>query len=133
MVGINPQPSKPTYKLLCVEYNIPGHASGAAVPTRGSTATASTRSRSCNGVIKAGGSCFIIKYKPITRSSFKKIVKGVDGLIVRINPGQMDGVNQDILDGIMRECIAAGIPVWSSPDVQIQMGAKDARCARSPT
>ena len=51
----------------------------------------------------------------------------VDGIIVRINPGQLAD-NQDKFDALMRECISAGIPVWSSPDVQIQMGAKDALC-----
>jgi len=52
----------------------------------------------------------------------------MDGIIVRINPGQLEGGLQDEFDGLMRECIASGIPVWSSPDVQIKMGAKDALC-----
>ena len=128
MVGLNPQPSNPTYKLLCVEYNIPGHPSGVGGADKGKHGHRVDSIPICNGVIKAGGSCYIIKYKPEAKEAFKKIVMGVDGLIVRINPGQMDGPNQDIFDSLMRECIAAGIPVWSSPDVQIQMGAKDALC-----
>ena len=47
---------------------------------------------------------------------------------MRINPGQLPGAEQDKFDGLMREMISLGKPVWSSPDVQIKMGAKDALC-----
>ena len=60
--------------------------------------------------------------------AFTATVKAVDGIIVRINPGQLSAADQSEFDTLMRECIASGIPVWSSPDVQIQMGAKDALC-----
>merc|ERR1719460_1023254 len=40
----------------------------------------------------------------------------------------MTSPDQDHYDSLMRECISMGIPVWSSPDVQIKMGAKDALC-----
>jgi len=63
-----------------------------------------------------------------TGGACAKTVKMVDGLIVRINPGQLPGMEQDKFDNLMRECIALGKPVWSSPDVQIKMGAKDALC-----
>ena len=49
---------------------------------------------------------------------------------MRINPGQLSqGTTpgtQDRFDELMNSRIACGVPVWSSPGVQTQMGAKDA-------
>merc|ERR1719253_1497776 len=67
-------------------------------------------------------------YLPAMKEVLKPALMKMDGIIVRINPGQLEGGLQDEFDGLMRECIASGIPVWSSPDVQIKMGAKDALC-----
>ena len=66
-------------------------------------------------------------YVPELHDFIAPALKAVDGIIVRINPGQL-GEHQGRFDGLMRECTALGIPVWSSPDVQMRMGAKDALC-----
>jgi len=81
-----------------------------------------------NGVIKTGNICVPVFYYPAMMETFATVAKAFDGIIVRINPGQLEGKDQTDFDTLMRDCIAAGIPVWSSPDVQIQMGAKDALC-----
>merc|ERR1719460_146763 len=55
-----------------------------------------------------------------------------DALIVRINPGQLSQGTlpgtQARFDALMNSYIAKGGIVWSSPDVQTKMGAKDALC-----
>ena len=68
------------------------------------------------------------RYLPAMKEQFAAVCRAVDGIIVRINPGQMLRPDQADFDTIMRECMVAGIQVWSSPDVQIKMGAKDALC-----
>ena len=61
----------------------------------------------------------------------KKIAK-YDALIVRINPGQLSqgtlAGTQARFDALMNSFIGKGGIVWSSPDVQTKMGAKDALC-----
>jgi len=127
--GLLAQPTGTTrYKLILVEYNIPGHESGVGGADKGKDGHRVDSIPIANGVIKTGNFCFPIKYKPESSEEFTYVAKGVDGIIVRINPGQLPPAEQDKFDFIMRECIKMGIPVWSSPDVQIQMGAKDALC-----
>jgi hypothetical protein len=128
MCGILPQPTAPMFKLLLVEYNIPGHESGVGGADKGMHGHRVDSIPIANGVIKQGCACFVIKYVPDQAAAFSRVVKAVDGIIVRINPGQMQKKEQADFDALMRECIALGIPVWSSPDVQIKMGAKDALC-----
>merc|ERR1712070_561422 len=84
-----------------------------------------------NGCIKAGASCELISYNPDKHEEFAEKIKGYDGVIVRINPGQLSqtGVRpgaQMMFDKLMMEVVASGCPVWSSPAVQCQLGAKDA-------
>ena len=48
---------------------------------------------------------------------------------MRVNPGQIDNAKkggQQIFDAMMSKLASQGKPVWSSPDVQTKMGAKDA-------
>merc|ERR1712087_34528 len=128
MVGLLPFPKNPKYKLIIAEYNIPGHSSGVGGADKGMHGHRVDSVPIANGVIKTGNACTIVKYIPAEHCSFAKVAKQMDGIIVRINPGQLSAPDQDKFDALMRECIALGIPVWSSPDVQIQMGAKDALC-----
>jgi hypothetical protein len=83
-----------------------------------------------NGVIKAGGACDIVKYFDTKHAEFASKIKGYDALIVRINPGQLSQGTlpgtQARFDALMNDFIKKGGLVWSSPDVQTKMGAKDA-------
>jgi hypothetical protein len=127
--GLLPQPTHAVrYTTILVEYNIPGHESGVGGADKGKDGHRVDSMPIANGVIKTGNYCFPVKYSPLSHDKFAKVAKGVDGIIVRINPGQLPGKDQNNFDTLMRECIRIGIPVWSSPDVQIQMGAKDALC-----
>ena len=127
--GLLPQPaSGARFTLALVEYNIPGHESGVGGADKGKDGHRVDSIPIANGVIKQGCECFPIKFVPDQAAAFSRVVKAVDGIIVRINPGQMPKPEQADFDALMRECIALGIPVWSSPDVQIKMGAKDALC-----
>jgi len=116
------------YKILLVEYYIPGHASGCGGYDKGKNGHRVDSIPIVNGVIKTGNICVPVFYYPAMMETFATVAKAFDGIIVRINPGQLEGKDQTDFDTLMRDCIAAGIPVWSSPDVQIQMGAKDALC-----
>jgi len=84
-----------------------------------------------NGVIKAGASCDLIDYTPEDHDGFASKIKKYDGLIVRINPGQLSAPGvvagaQQRFDDLMMATVRSGAPVWSSPAVQTQLGAKDA-------
>merc|ERR1712193_482365 len=84
-----------------------------------------------NGVIKAGASCDLIDYTPDDHDGFAKKIAKYDGLIVRINPGQLSAPGvvagaQMKFDSLMMSFVKNGCPVWSSPAVQTQLGAKDA-------
>ena len=83
-----------------------------------------------NGIIKAGGACDIIKYFDTKHAEFTQAIKGYDALIVRINPGQLSQGTlpgtQERFDALMNSYIGKGGIVWSSPEVQTKMGAKDA-------
>merc|ERR1712087_637377 len=122
------QPASPEFKLILVEYFMPAHASGCGGYDKGKNGHRVDSIPIANGVVKAGSACVPIFYVPAFHDLFSKVAKSVNGIIVRINPGQLSGGDQDKFDNLMRECIALGIPVWSSPDVQIKMGAKDALC-----
>ena len=82
--------------------------------------------------MKAGGSCEIIKYFDTKHAEFAKAIEKYDALIVRINPGQLSQGTlpgtQAKFDALMNSFISKGGIVWSSPDVQTKMGAKDALC-----
>ena len=127
--GLLPQPATTArFKLALVEYRIPGHESGVGGADKGKNGHRVDSMPICNGVIKTGNCCYPFFYQPEKHDAQAGICKCFDGIIVRINPGQLAADDQLAFDALMRECITMGIPVWSSPDVQIQMGAKDALC-----
>jgi len=82
-----------------------------------------------NGVIKTGNSCEMLQYDVDSHAEFEKKLQGYDAFIVRVNPGQIDSAKkgmQQEFDKMMDKLAKSGKPVWSSPDVQTKMGAKDA-------
>jgi len=116
------------YKLAVVEFNVPGAKNGGS--DKGPNGHRIDSLPIANGVIKAGGACDVIKYYDTKHAEFAKMVAGYDALIVRINPGQLSQGTlpgtQERFDSLMNSLIAKGTLVWSSPDVQTKMGAKDA-------
>merc|ERR1712190_149674 len=79
-----------------------------------------------NGIVKAGAACDLIDFTPDDVASFAKKIAKYDGIVVRINPGQLPGTAQQEFDSLMMQMVGKGVPVWSSPAVQTQLGAKDA-------
>merc|ERR1719191_1016962 len=124
-----PTPADPKYKLAVVGFTAPG---GAAMNTdKDKTGVRYDSTPIANGVIKAGASCDLIDYTPDDHDGFSKQIAKYDGLIVRINPGQLSAPGvvagaQMKFDSLMMSIVKSGCPVWSSPAVQTQLGAKDA-------
>jgi len=83
----------------------------------------------CNGMINSGMSCQVVFYEHENHDEFFKVISQFDGLICRVNPGQIKaaGGSQDKFDKALME-VTAKIPVWPTPDVMAKMGAKDALC-----
>merc|ERR1712050_389267 len=80
-----------------------------------------------NGFIKLGMSCQIINYVHEEHDKYMEVVNQFDAVIVRCNPGHIDGdggsqtkVDKD------RQALAQKKPVWPTADVMTLMGAKDA-------
>jgi len=125
-----PSPSSPTFKLAVVEFNVPGAKNGGT--DKGPNGHRIDSIPIANGVVKAGGSCDVLKYFDTKHAEFAKKIQGYDALIVRINPGQLSQGTlpgtQERFDALMNDFISKGNVVWSSPDVQTKMGAKDALC-----
>ena len=125
-----PQPADPAAKCCVVEFNVPGAKNGGS--DKGPNGHRIDSIPIANGVIKAGGSCEIVKYFDTKHDEFAKAIEKYDALIVRINPGQLSQGTlpgtQARFDALMNSFIAKGGIVWSSPDVQTKMGAKDALC-----
>jgi hypothetical protein len=125
-------PSPPGSKIKCcvVEFNVPGAKNGGS--DKGPNGHRIDSIPIANGVIKAGGACEILKYFDTKHAEFTKAIDKYDALIVRINPGQLSQGTlpgtQERFDALMNSFIAKGGIVWSSPEVQTKMGAKDALC-----
>jgi hypothetical protein len=121
-------PANPEFKLCVVEFNVPGAKNGGT--DKGPNGHRIDSIPIANGVINAGGSCEIVKYYHDKHDEFAAAIQGYDALIVRINPGQLSqGTSEGTqarFDALMNEQLKAGKLVWSSPDVQTKMGAKDA-------
>jgi len=121
-------PASPPFKLAVVEFNVPGAKNGGS--DKGPNGHRIDSIPIANGVIKTGCACDIIKYYDTKHDEFTEAVKKYDALIVRINPGQLSqgtlAGTQERFDALMNKCLSEGKLVWSSPDVQTKMGAKDA-------
>mmetsp|Transcript_31252 Transcript_31252/g.65506 ORF Transcript_31252/g.65506 Transcript_31252/m.65506 type:complete len:462 (-) Transcript_31252:373-1758(-) len=121
-------PADAKYKVAVVQFKVPGAKNGGS--DKGPDGNRIDSIPIANGIIKAGGACDMILYDFERHDDFCKTVEKYDALIVRINPGQLSqGTTpgtQERFDMLMNQRIAAGCPVWSSPGVQTQMGAKDA-------
>merc|ERR1712176_1438261 len=121
-------PPNPKYKLAVVEFNVPGARNGGT--DKGPNGHRIDSIPIANGVIKAGGACDAIKYYYNKHDEFAEKLKGYDAFIVRINPGQLSQGTppgtQEKFDDLMTAQMAAGKLVWSTPNVQTKMGAKDA-------
>ena len=124
-----PAPANPRYKMAVIGFTAPG---GPEMNTdKDKTGSRYDSTPIANGVICAGGSCDLIDYTPDAHDAFASKIASYDALIVRINPGQLSapGVAEGAqmrFDELMRSLVAKKVPVWSSPGVQTQMGAKDA-------
>eukprot|EP00616_Rhizochromulina_sp_CCMP1243_P000648 CAMPEP_0118961424 /NCGR_PEP_ID=MMETSP1173-20130426/107_1 /TAXON_ID=1034831 /ORGANISM="Rhizochromulina marina cf, Strain CCMP1243" /LENGTH=558 /DNA_ID=CAMNT_0006909593 /DNA_START=15 /DNA_END=1691 /DNA_ORIENTATION=- len=127
--GLLPPPPSPRYRLAVVGFTAPG---GPSVNTdKNKNGVRYDSVPIANGVVKAGAACDLFDYTPEDHDAFADKVEAYDGLIVRINPGQLSAPgtppgSQVAFDELMMSLVAKGKPVWSSPAVQKQMGAKDA-------
>jgi len=125
---LRPSPANAKFKLCVVEFNVPGAKNGGT--DKGPNGNRIDSIPIANGVIAAGGACDIVKYYHDKHAEFAEKIKDYDALIVRINPGQLSQGTlpgtQERFDALMTEQIAKGKLVWSSPNVQTKMGAKDA-------
>jgi len=123
-------PPGATIKACVVEFNVPGAKNGGS--DKGPNGHRIDSIPIANGIIKSGGGCDIVKYFDTKHAEFAKKIQGYDALIVRINPGQLSQGTlpgtQERFDALMNDFISKGNVVWSSPDVQTKMGAKDALC-----
>jgi len=124
------QPTKPSCNIAVVQFKVPGAKNGGT--DKGPDGNRIDSIPIANGCIKAGGATDLLLYDATDHETFSKTVLEYDAYIVRINPGQLsqgtpEGT-QARFDALMREMITKGKLVWSSPDVQTKMGAKDALC-----
>jgi len=122
-------PENPKYKLVHIGFTPPG---GDAFNTdKDKHGFRYDSVGIANGVKMAGATCDRIQYEPEKHDEFKAKFAEYDAFIVRINPGQLSNPGvpegaQQRFDEMMSGFVKAGKPVWSSPGVQTQMGAKDA-------
>jgi len=82
-----------------------------------------------NGLINSGIAVQIIFYNVNEHDRFFEVVSQFEGVIIRINPGQItaNGGSQQKFDTDMMK-IAQNVPVWPTPLTMEKMGAKDALC-----
>ena len=77
--------------------------------------------------------CVVLKYTHDNEAGgdgsgsgcFRALLRQFDGIIVRIEQGQMAPEAQAAFDGLMRERIAAGTPVWSTGLLPAEGGEAD--------
>jgi len=121
------QPANPKYRVALVGSYVDSH------PTGGSDKLTNGHRFDtvgiANGLINAGIACQIIYYNVDEHDKFFEIVPKFDGIIIRINPGQItaNGGEQQKFDSDMMK-VAEKIPVWPTPETMEKMGAKDALC-----
>jgi len=128
-IKLMPNPPGAKHKMCVIGYSIPGVEGGGTDKDRTGHRYDSTPM--ANGVKLAGAACDLLTYTPSDPEGFEKQLAAYDAYIVRINPGQLsqgqavEGA-QETFDAMMMRMVSAGKPVWSSPAVQTQLGAKDA-------
>jgi hypothetical protein len=127
-----PSPADAKYQVCVVQFKVPGAKNGGS--DKGPDGNRVDSIPIANSVIKAGGACDLILFDSEKNKDdvkeFEALTAKYDALIVRINPGQLsqgtaDGT-QKRFDDLMNSYIAKGKLIWSSPKIQMQMGAKDA-------
>ena len=124
-----PSPAHAPYRICVVEFAVPGQPNGGS--DKGGDGRRVDSVPIANGVIRAGGACDVRTYDPAAHETFARAIKAYDALVVRVNPGQLSQAAghaglQDKFDALLEDFGAWGKPVWSSPEVQTKMGAKDA-------
>lgn len=115
------------YKIALVEFNIRNHESGVGGADKGKNGHRVDSIPIANGVIKAGSMCFPIKYLPEKHDEFTTIVKCFDGIIVRINPGQMEPPVQAKFDTLM---VSIHALVFDSPSQPFCIEIHGPTCSR---
>jgi len=132
--GLLPQPANPKYRLALLESYVPSQPFGGSDKSRNGNRYDSVPI--ANGVIQNGCECQVFRYVPDEHDACMAYLRTFDAVIVRCNPGQINfipGGSQGRFDGAMSKLRKAGVQVWASPDVQTQMGAKDALCKIADT
>lgn len=122
-----PQPENPKYRVALVGSYVDSHATGGSDKLTNGHRFDSVGL--ANGLINAGIACQLIFYNVDEHDKFFEVVAQFDGIIIRINPGQItaNGGNQQKFDVDMMK-VAAKLPVWPTPETMEKMGAKDALC-----
>lgn len=122
-------PPKPKYRVAIVGFNSPSEDPSRSDKDRFGVRYDSTPI--ANGMINAGAACDLLTYSLEGHDAFVAKAMAYDGLVVRINPGQLamldeDGGAQKRFDDAMDAIAIKGKAIWSNPIVQKRMGAKDA-------
>jgi len=122
-----PQPENPKFRVALIGCYVDSH------PTGGSDKLTNGHRFDtvaiANGLINSGIACQIIFYNVAEHDKFFEVVAKFDGIVIRVNPGQItaNGGSQQKFDDDMMK-VAAKIPVWPTPETMSKMGAKDALC-----
>merc|ERR1711871_744692 len=126
--GLLPQPLNPKYRTALVEIYVPNQPFGGSDKSNNGHRYDSIPF--ANGMIASGMSCQFIHYVPSEHDKCMEVLSKFDAIIVRCNPGQVNaaGGNQQKFEAGLNALDAKGIPVWPSPTVMENLGAKDALC-----
>jgi len=121
------QPENPKYRIALVGCYVDSHETGGSDKLTNGHRFDSVGL--ANGFINAGCACQLMFYNVDEHDKFFEVVQKFDGIVIRINPGQItaNGGNQQKFDADMME-VAKKIPVWPTPQTMELMGAKDALC-----
>ena len=71
----------------------------------------------CNALIRQGYAARPLYYSDAEYESVQKECSGMDGIIVRINPGKYDGVTNSKYEKLVKDCVERGSVAMSHPDV----------------
>ena len=135
---LQPAPKQPKFKVGLVEYNTKRFGKDMhGGLDKGRDGTRPDSVPLANGIIKAGAACHILKYVPALHDEFVEKVKGYDALFNRVEPGMISlapsaddrpaaAENEKKFNEFMDGLAAQGKVVWTAPEVQVAMGAKDA-------